>query len=675
MDERTAQDRIIKLREAINHHNYLYHVLDRPQISDAVFDALKRELKQLESKYPHLISPDSPTQRVGGQPLDKFEKIKHRQPMLSIDDIFESEDLRRWADYLRKISGQEIKSFFCEQKIDGLAARLIYRQGSLFQGATRGDGYTGEDVTANLRTIKSIPLSLSLKEGLSEAWQEKLDQLIQEGEIEVRGEVYLDKDGFEDFNRRRLEKGEEPYANPRNLAAGSIRQLDPRVASRRPLKFMAYGLIADIDLKRHSQEHQILRNLGFKADPGRVVQTIDEVIDFWRELERSREKLSYQIDGLVVTVDDKAVFEKLGITGKSPRGVRALKFPPSQATTRVEDIELQVGRTGAVTPVARLTPVKLSGVTITRTTLHNFEEIERLGVKIGDTVIIERSGDVIPKIVKVLPELRDGSERDFVFEKRCPSCQHQLIRPQDEVVWRCINATCPARRLRLLAHLVSRSAFDIEGLGPRLLEKLIQAGLVQTADDIFRLKAESLAGLEGLGEKSADNLIKSIQSARQISFDRFLIALSLPRVGIEKARQLARVFKSFDALLKAEPDDFERLPDFGKETASALKAWLSDEANISLVHKLIKAGVKIIPYRSEKEGRLKGLKFALTGTLSRPRNEVKDLIESLGGRVAPSLSKQVDFLLAGERPGSKLTQAQKLGVKVLSEEDFKKMVS
>lgn len=675
MDERTAQDRIIKLREAINHHNYLYHVLDRPQISDAAFDALKNELKQLEDKYPHLISPSSPTQRVGGQPLDKFEKVEHRRPMLSIDDIFEVDDLRRWADYLKRISGDEIKSFFCEQKMDGLAARLIYRQGSLFQGATRGDGYVGEDVTANLKTISSIPLSLSLQEALPEEWQEKLNQLIQKGEIEIRGEVYLDKDDFEEFNQQRLQKEEEPYANPRNLAAGSVRQLDPQIAGRRPLKFMAYGLIADIDLQQHSQEHQILKALGFKVDPGRVAKTIDGVIDFWREVDASREGLAYQIDGLVVTVDDKSVFEKLGVTGKSPRGVRALKFAPSQATTKINNIKLQVGRTGAVTPVAHLDPVKLSGVTITRTTLHNFEEIERLGIKIGDTVVVERSGDVIPKIVKVLTELRDGSEKVFVFEKKCPSCQHKLIRPQDEVVWRCINATCPARRLRLLAHFVSRSAFDIEGLGPRLLEKLIQAGLVKTADDIFQLEIKSLIGLEGLGEKSADNLIKSIQSARQVSFDRFLIALSLPRIGTEKARQLAQNFKSFKDLLKAEQDELEGLPDFGAETASALRAWLSDAANIKLVDKLVKTGVKVVPYKQDSAGRLKGLKFVVTGVLSRPRSEVKDLIESLGGRVTDSLSKQVDFLLVGKRPGSKLGQAQKLGVKVLSEEEFEQMVS
>ena len=675
MDEQSVQQRITKLRETINHHNYLYHVLDRPQISDAVFDGLKRELKQLEDQYPQLVTLDSPTQRVGGRPLDKFEKVKHLQPMLSIDDIFEPLELERWANYLERFLGQKIEDFFCEQKIDGLAARLVYRQGTLIQGATRGDGFIGEDVTANLKTIRSIPLVLSLRGSLPKDQLERLNLVLKKGQIEIRGEVYLDQKDFEEFNNQRLAQGEEPYANPRNLAAGSIRQLDPRIARHRPLKFMAYGLIANLGQKNHSQEHQILKALGFRVDPGRICRSTDEVIKYWKETDRLRIDLAYQIDGLVVTVDDKELFKALGTTGKSPRGVRALKFAPSQATTRVKKIKLQVGRTGAVTPVAHLEPVKLSGVTIARTTLHNFEEIERLELKIGDTVVVERSGDVIPKIVKVLKELRNGSEQDFVFDQICPSCQHQLIKPPDEVVWRCINTACPARRLRFLSHFVSRAAFDISGLGPQLLEKLVQAGLVKTADDIFRLKEESLAQLEGLGLKSASNLIKSINSARRVSFDRFLIALSLPRIGSEKARQLAVRFKSFPALLEASPEELDRLPDFGQETAIALRAWLTNPANLDLVKQLLDAGVEIISDQRPINNQLKGQKFALTGTLREPRLAIKKRIESYGGRVIDHLSKQVDYLIVGQNPGHKLDQAQAMGLKILSETDFEKLLN
>lgn len=675
MDEQSAQQRIIKLRETINHHNYLYHVLDRPQISDAVFDGLKKELKRLEDQYPQLITPDSPTQRVGGHPLDKFKKVKHLQPMLSIDDIFEPIELERWSNYLERFLGQNITSFFCEQKIDGLAARLVYHQGTLIQGATRGDGSLGEDVTANLKTVRSIPLVLSRRGSLPKDQSESLVLALKNGRIEVRGEVYLDRKDFEEFNNQRLAKGEAPYANSRNLAAGSVRQLDPHIARSRPLKFMAYGLIADLGQKTHSQEHQILKALGFRVDPGRICRSTDEVIKYWQETDRLRADLAYQIDGLVVTVDNKDLFNALGNTGKSPRGVRALKFAPSQATTRVKNIKLQVGRTGAVTPVAYLEPVKLSGVTIARATLHNFEEIERLELKIGDTVVIERSGDVIPKIVKVLKELRNGSEQDFVFKQICPSCQHQLIRPPDEVVWRCINTACPARCIRFLSHFVSRAAFDITGLGPQLLEKLVQANLVKTADDIFRLKAGSLTQLEGLGPKSASKLIESINSARQISFDRFLIALSLPRIGNEKARQLAVRFNSFPELLKASQEELEELPDFGEETAIALRAWLTNSANLDLVKRLFDVGVEIVDDQRPINNRLKGQKFVLTGTLSEPRSVIKQRIESYGGRVVDHLSKQVDYLIVGQNPGRKVNQARAMGLKILSEADLEKLIS
>jgi len=673
-DESKARLRIDKLREVIHHHNYLYHVLDNPQISDAAFDALKRELKNLEERYPHFITPDSPTQRVGGKPLDKFEKVKHSKPMLSIDDVFEEEELYRWYDYIRKLIGEKEITFFAEHKIDGLAASLIYRNGVLIRGATRGDGYIGEDVTNNIRTVDSIPLRLAIRQSLPIEINRKLLKLIKQGEIEVRGEVYLDKKDFENFNRKRDKSGDQLYANPRNLAAGSIRQLDPAIANQRRLKFLAYDLVAYVGQTKHSQEHDILSALGFKTDQGGVYSNLEKVISLWHQTAETRKKLPYQIDGLVLLVNENNIFDMLGKIGKSHRGARALKFSSAQATTRIEDIILQVGRTGAITPVAILKPVKIAGVIITRATLHNMEEIERLEVKIGDTVIVERSGDVIPKISKTLKELRDGSEKAFIFKEKCPICHHHLYRPQDEVVWRCINTSCPARRLRFLSHFASRSAFDIPGLGPKVIEKLYRNNLVKTADNIFDLNVDDMSKLEGLGLKSAQNLVEAIQSRKKISFDRFLISLGIPRIGSEKARQLALKFNSFDELSQMNELDLEKLPDIGPETINALKTWLQDSENQNLVKKLAEKGIEIQPLKKKKDGFLRDKIFVITGILSQPRQKIKDKIISRGGRVSESVSRKTDYLLIGRKPGSKLLEARTLGINIISESELEKML-
>lgn len=674
-DKKEAISRIARLREVINHHNYLYHVLDDPEIPDAVFDSLKKELKELEQKYPDLLTPDSPTQRVGGQPLDKFIKVAHKQPMLSIDDAFGEEELKRWFDYIQKLAGNDKKiSLFCEHKIDGLAASLIYRKGILVQGATRGDGYVGEDVTSNLKTIGAIPLRLSLKKELPSLWEKELMELIENGEVEIRGEIYLNKKDFGIFNQQRLNNNQETYANPRNLAAGSIRQLDPRIASQRRLKFMAYDLMAELGQQYHSQEHQILEALGFKVDKGRICKSLDEVIDFWHEIHAIREKIPYQIDGLVLIVDDNVIFKSLGTVGKGARGAKALKFVANQATTKINKIIWQIGRTGAVTPVAEFSPINIGGVMVARATLHNADEIKRLNLKIGDTVIVERSGDVIPKVIRVLEELRDGSEKESVLDDKCPVCHHKLFRPDGEVIWRCINTACPARQLRFLSHFVSRKAFDIVGLGPRLIEKLYQEGLIKNADDIFRLKKELLIGLEGLGQKSADNLIKSIQSRKIISFDRFLTALGMPMVGTEKARQLATCFKSIEALVKTNVDQLKILPDIGPETASAIKAWMNDSTNLKLISNLIDLGIEVTSYHSQKSNQLKGQRFVITGVMNKPRSILKDMIEARGGQVSESVSSQTDYVLAGKNPGQKFNKAKELGVKIISEDEFEKMI-
>ena len=652
MTKAEAKKRIEKLKKVISYHRYLYHVLDKQEISPEALDSLKHELYNLEEQYPEFITPDSPTQRVVGRPLEGFKKIEHKVPMLSIEDIFSEKELQDWEDYLKRLAPGEHFEYFCEPKVDGFAITLIYKKGIFTTGATRGNGKVGENVTQNLKTIESIPLKLYLTSEVEY--------------VEVRGEVYMEKRDFEKFK--------EKYANPRNLAAGSIRQLDPKLAASRPLKFLAYDLVTDLGQKKHSQKHQILRELGFKSEVGKECESLAEVVDFWREMAKKRELLPYQIDGAVMVVNDNSLFQRLGVVGKSPRGIRAFKFSPQQATTRVLDIKVQVGRTGAVTPVAYLKPVEVGGVTISRATLHNENEIKRLGVKIGDTVIAERAGDVIPAVSKVLKNLRIGKEKEFRFPKICPVCGTKLIKPAREVIWRCPNQSCSARRQEFLAHFVSKKAFDIEGLGPKIIDQLMDENLISSAPDLFELKEGDLTPLERFAEKSAKNLVEAIQKSKKISLARFIYTLGIRHVGEETAIDLAQYFGSINKLRKAAKEKLEHIPGIGYVVTESIYKWFQSKRNQKLIEDLLKAGIKILP--PEKIGKkLVGLTFVLTGSLETiARAEAQKKIRMLGGHLSGSVSKETDYLVAGKEPGTKLEKAKQLGIKILNEKDFLSLI-
>ncbi len=660
MTKTEAKKRIEKLKKVINRHRYLYHVLDRQEISSEALDSLKHELYKLEQKYPEFITPDSPTQRIAGKPLEGFKKVEHKIPMLSIEDVFSEKELQDWQDYLKRLEPEAEINYFCEPKVDGFAVTLIYKNGIFVQGATRGDGRLGEDVAQNLKTIESIPLSLKI-----ENCKLKIPDL-----VEIRGEVYMEKKDFEELNKKLGEK----YANPRNLAAGSIRQLDPKLAASRPLKFLAYDLITDLGQKKHSEEHKLLRDLGFKAEMGKECKDLSEIVEFWRQTAKKRETLPYQIDGVVVVVNDNRLFQKLGVVGKSPRGIRAFKFSPKQATTKVLDIKVQVGRTGAVTPIAHLKPVEVGGVTISRATLHNEDEIKRLGVKIGDTVIVERAGDVIPAVSKVLKELRTGKEKEFKFPQKCPVCLTRLSKPEGEVVWRCSNLNCQARKREFLYHFVSKKAFDIEGLGPKIIDQLMDENLISSAPDLFELKEGDLIPLERFAEKSAQNLVEAIQKSKKISLARFIYALGIRQVGEETAIALARHFGNIEKIKKASREELEVIPDIGSKVSESIYEWFRSKANQELIKDLLKAGVKIIP-PEKVDKKLAGQTFVLTGTLeTMTRVEAQKKIRLLSGHPSNSLSKKTDYLVIGKEPGNKLEKARKLGIKIIHEKEFLQMI-
>jgi len=659
------------LKELINRNRYLYHVRDRQEIPDEAFDSLKHELYKLEQQFPEFITPDSPTQRVGGKPLEKFKKVKHVRSMLSIEDIFTEEELQDWENYLKKLANSNQLEYFSELKIDGFAVTLVYEKGILLTGATRGDGRIGEDVTQNLKTIESIPLNLESARG---AVGENLENLILKGRIEVRGEVYMEKADFEKLNRESQKEGRAIYSNPRNLAAGSIRQLDPKLAAARPLKFLAYDIVTDFGQEKHSQEHSVLPLLGFKTDSGKVCRSLSGVLAFWREIISKRERLPYQIDGIVINVNDNYLFEKLGVAGKSPRGTRALKFSPKQATTRIADIKLQVGRTGAVTPVALLEPVLVEGVTITRATLHNEGEIKKLGVKIGDTVIVERAGDVIPSVAKVLSELRVGREREFHFPRTCPVCGMELKKPKEEAIWRCQNMDCPARKRESLYHFTSKKTFNIEGLGPKIIDKLVDENLISQPIDIFTLEEGDLIPLERFAERSAKNLIGAIQESKKISLSKFILSLGIRHVGEETAVDLANFFTSIDKLYKATRQELENIPDVGPKVAESISAWFGTEQNRNFIDNLLGAGVEIlIPEKISKK--LAGQTFVFTGGLKAiTRDQAKKMVRLLAGNISESVSRGTDYLVVGTDPGSKLEQANKLGIKIINEQEFIKII-
>lgn len=682
-----AKRRIEKLKKLIHHHRYLYHVLDKQEISESVLDSLKKELFDLEQKFPEFTTPDSPTQRVGGKPLEEFEKVRHPQPMLSINDAFSEKDMEDWLERISKLLTQEeIEKidFYCEPKLDGLAIELIYKDGILETGSTRGDGVTGEDVTQNLKTIEAIPLKLREKETVAKELEkgglkEIAQNIRKKGykEVVAKGEVIITKKEFERVNKQQKKAGLPIYANPRNLAAGSIRQLDPKVAASRNLDSNLYGLVTDFGQKTHQQEHKILEILGFKTNNkhNKYCKNLKEVFEFHNYWQKHREKLPYEIDGIVVNVNSNKIFEKLGTVGKAPRGAIAHKFPFKQATTAVRDIKVQVGRTGALTPVAILEPVKVGGVTISRATLHNEDEIKRLGVKIGDTVIVGRAGDVIPDVIQVLPELRTGKEKEFKMPKKCPVCEAKTIRLEGEALWKCPNPECFARQRRYFYHFVSKGVFDIEGLGPKIIDQLMEEGLISDPADLFDLKEGDLVLLERFAEKSAQNLVEAIQSSKTISLLRFIYGLGIKNVGEQTAIDLANHFGSIKKLKKASIEELEDILDIGPVVARSIYEWFRNKNNLKFLKKLEKAGVKIEEVEKEKPI-LAGKTFVLTGILkTMAREEAKTKIRELGGRVSSSVSKEIDFVVAGGFPGSKYKKAKKLGLKIISEEEFLEMIS
>ncbi|MBU3964480.1 NAD-dependent DNA ligase LigA [Patescibacteria group bacterium] len=684
MDKGSAKKRIEKLKKVINYHRYLYHVLDKQEISDPAFDSLKNELVVLEKQYPDMVTKDSPSQRVGGKPLDKFEKIEHQFPMLSIDDIFDKEALELWEKYLKRLQPLEKFEYFCEPKIDGFAITLIYDKGILIAGATRGDGRIGEDVTQNIRTINSIPLRLEIHRPIeNKNIEHSLKEKIKNGRIEIRGEVYMDKASFDKINKQRAKNKESIYANPRNLAAGSIRQLDPKLAASRRLKFLAYDIASDIspdtstdmDIAAHSQEHDILTCLGFRAEKGKICKNLNEAVNFWEETQKNRDILPFQVDGVVILVNNNQIFHKLGVAGKSPRAIRAFKFLAKQATTKIIDINVQVGRTGAITPVAILEPVKIGGATITRATLHNEDELERLGVKIGDTVIIERAGDVIPAVSMVLKDLRDGKEKTFNFPHKCPVCGKELVRAKSQVIWRCENHNCPARKREFLEHFVSKKAFNIEGLGPKIIEQLNVSGLVSQPADFFELKQGDLMPLERFAEKSADNLVAEIQDKKQLPLNRFIYSLGIRHIGEETALDLAVHFKTLEKLIKVSIAELEFIPNIGERVAESIYNWFNNEDNLLFLDKLLRVGVIISPPPQRENKVLDNKNFVITGTLeSISREQAHKRIWELGGSASDTVSKNTDFLVVGSNPGSKLEKAKKFKVKILSEKDFIKII-
>ena len=658
---------IEELREKIRYHNYLYYVLDRPEITDAEYDALFRRLQELEAQHPELITPDSPTQRVGAPPAEGFATVTHAVPMRSLANAFSADELREFDQRVRKILGVDTVTYVAEPKLDGLSVELVYRDGLFVQGSTRGDGVTGEDVTANLRTIRSVPLRLRPLDG-------RVPPL-----IEVRGEVYIDKADFVRLNRAREEQGLPLFANPRNLAAGSLRQLDPKVTASRPLKIFCYdiGRVEGIEIRTQEELLQTLPKLGIRTNPlYQVCHGIEEAIEFYERMREMREELPYEADGIVVKVNDFASRPVLGELARSPRWAIAGKFPAEQGITKVKDIIVQVGRTGVLTPVAILEPVRVRGVEISRATLHNEDEVKRKDVRIGDTVIVQRAGDVIPEVVRPLPERRTGTEREFRMPDRCPVCGSKVVRVPGEVAHRCPNISCPARIKESILHFVSKGGFDIDGIGTKLVDQLVDKGIVRKVSDIFHLDKETLAGLERMGDKSAENLIAAIERSKSITLPKFLFALGIPEVGERTAEILAERFGSLDRLMEASEEELLEVPDIGPATAKAIVDFFGNPENRRLIEELRRAGVRITAGEKAKSDALAGKRFVFTGTLSTmTRAEAGERVKRLGATVSSSVSRNTDYVVVGENPGSKADRARALGVRMLNEDEFLELLS
>jgi len=662
----SLQQQIDTLRQDLRRYEYEYHVLDNPTIPDAEYDRLFHQLKALEAAHPELITADSPTQRVGAKPLSGFAQIRHEIPMLSLDNAFSDEEFYAFVKRIedRLIRLPEPLTFCCEPKLDGLAVSILYVNGVLTQAATRGDGTTGEDITVNIRTIRNIPLQLLMDN--------------PPARLEVRGEVFMPHAGFERLNQQALEKGEKTFANPRNAAAGSLRQLDPKITSKRPLVLNAYGIgIAEgVDLPNtHYDRLQWLKSIGIPVNPEiRLCNGTDEVLDFYRDIQNKRSALGYDIDGTVLKINDIALQEKLGFISKAPRWAIAYKFPAQEELTRLNDVEFQVGRTGAITPVAKLEPVFVAGVTVSNATLHNGDEIERLDIAIGDTVVIRRAGDVIPQIIGVLHDRRPADARPIVFPETCPVCDSAIVRIEGEAVARCTGGLfCAAQRKEALKHFVSRKAMDIDGVGGKLIEQLVDRELIHTPADLFKLDLTTLTRLERMGAKSAENALASLEKAKNTTLARFIFALGIREVGEATALNLANHFKTLEALQNADLEALQQVPDVGEVVANRILAFWHEPHNVAVVNDLIAQGVhwETVETKEVTENRFKGKTVVLTGTLTQMgRNEAKALLQDMGAKVSGSVSAKTDFVIAGDAAGSKLTKAQELGVTVLTEEEF-----
>lgn len=688
MTKNEAAARIAKLRLLIDKHRYQYHVLDVQEISDAELDSYKHELYKLEQEHPDLITTDSPTQRVGGIALAKFDKVRHAEPMLSMEDVFSPDEFDEWYVRVGKLLGKPTYDVFCMVKVDGLANSLTYEDGMLKTAATRGDGLVGEDVTMNVRTIDAVPLALRKPEEAQiaaflkkhkGACDEKKIRAALEGRmkrIEVRGEVYMTEKAFAAINKEQAANGEEPFANPRNAAAGAVRQLDPKIAASRRLSYFAWKLVTDVGQTRHSQEWDLLPLLGFTVNAQSGLMTSkDGVHAFWKAMQEKRAKLGYWIDGSVVRVDDNAGFARLGTVGKTPRGMVAWKFPAEEVTTVVESVRWQVGRTGALTPVAEMRPIWLGGTTVQNASLHNLDEIERLDLRIGDTVVLYKAGDIIPKVKKVVVELRPRGAKAPLTPRKCPVCNEVVTRREGEVALVCENRACPAKQVEFMANLVSKRAFDIDGLGYKMVEQLMANGLIAKPGDIYRLSKEDLIDLERFGEKSAENLIASIATRKRVPLSRFIIGMGITHVGDETAVDLAERFGTLEKFRKASKEELVAIDGVGEIVAEAVASWLADSRHQRMVDDMLDARLKVERAEKPTDQPWKGTSFVFTGELeAMSRDDAKDKARALGADVPESVSKKTSYVVAGPGAGSKLDKAKKLGVRVLNEAEFLAML-
>ncbi|MDW7739535.1 MAG: NAD-dependent DNA ligase LigA [Bacillota bacterium] len=657
-----ARQRIAELRSEIDDYNYHYHVLDQPLVDDHRFDQMMKELKKLEEKFPELKDPDSPTQRVGGEPLSAFVPLEHKVPMLGLDNAFDEDEVRDFDTRVRKLSGLSTVEYFCELKIDGLAVSLQYEEGIFKNGSTRGDGHTGEDITLNIKTIKQIPLRL----------KEALD-------LEIRGEIYINKSDFENLNRQREEQGLMLFANPRNAAAGSVRQLDPRLAAARPLKLFVYGL-GEHNLHVNTQYELLnyLHELRFPVNQHRkLCRGPEEVWGYCSDWSESRHELPYEIDGIVIKVNDLTQQRNLGTTARSPRWAVAYKYPPEEKMTKVVNIDVNVGRTGAITPIAILDPVALSGTTVQRASLHNEDFIAEKGIMIGDTVVVRKAGEIIPEVLRVIIEKRTGEERSFRMPEICPSCNSKTVRLSGEAARRCINLSCPAQLVEKLVHFASRRAMDIEGMGPAMAEILFNNNLVRDVGDLYYLEVEKLAALPRVADKSAENLLESIENSKANPLRRLLFGLGIRFVGEKAARLLAERFGSLETLQKAGEEELTDVEEIGPKIAEAVVSFLRMAETIPVLDKLRRAGVNLIePVTAESVGIFSGKTFVFSGTLEDyTRDEAAALVESKGGLISNSISKKVNYLITGAQPGSKVAKARDLGIDIIDETRFKEMLA